>query len=78
MDRGFRTIATPSAHARTSCCASGRSLLAQTAGGLYIVAGALVLELVRALSDICLLFSGIPTIGPKGVPTAADPGEGED
>jgi hypothetical protein len=47
------------------------ALLARTAGGLYVVAGALVLELVRALSDVWVLFSGIPATGPHGVsPTA--------
>jgi modulator of FtsH protease len=40
-------------------CLGAISLLAEVAGGLYIVAGALVLELIRALSDIWVLFSGI-------------------
>ena len=55
-------------------CLGAISLLAQIAGGLYIVAGALVLELVRALSDIWVLFSGIPAIGPKETSAAADRG----
>jgi modulator of FtsH protease len=42
------------------------SVLAQTGGGLYVVAGALVLELVRALSDIWVLFSGITTDVERG------------
>jgi modulator of FtsH protease len=42
-------------------CLGAISLLARTGGGLYIVAGALILELVRALSDIWVLFSGITT-----------------
>ena len=37
------------------------SLLTRTGGGLYVVAAALLLELVRALSDIWVLFSGITT-----------------
>ena len=45
-------------------CFGALALLARTAGGLYIVAGALLLELVRALSDIWVLFSGITTDGP--------------
>jgi hypothetical protein len=40
-------------------CLGAISLLAEVAGGLYVVAGALVLELIRALSDIWVLFSGI-------------------
>jgi modulator of FtsH protease len=40
-------------------CLGAISLLAEAGGGLYIVAGALVLELIRALSDIWVLFSGI-------------------
>jgi modulator of FtsH protease len=40
-------------------CLGAISLLAEAAGGLYIVAGALVIELIRALSDIWVLFSGI-------------------
>jgi modulator of FtsH protease len=47
------------AFAHVLLCLGAISLLTQTAGGLYIVAGALVLELVRALSDIWVLFSGI-------------------
>jgi modulator of FtsH protease len=39
------------------------SVLGKTGGGLYIVAAALLLELVRALSDIWVLFSGITAIG---------------
>jgi hypothetical protein len=42
-------------------CVGAISLLARTAGGLYVIAAALVLELVRALSDIWVLFSGITT-----------------
>jgi hypothetical protein len=38
------------------------SVLARTGGGLYIVAAALLLELIRALSDIWVLFSGITTV----------------
>ena len=34
-------------------------LLARAGGGLYVVAAALVLALVRALSDIWILFTGI-------------------
>jgi modulator of FtsH protease len=40
-------------------CLGAISLLAEAGGGLYIVAAALVLELIRALSDIWVLFSGI-------------------
>jgi modulator of FtsH protease len=46
-------------------CLGAISLLARTAGGLYIVAAALILELVRALSDIWVLFSGIATDGER-------------
>jgi hypothetical protein len=42
--------------------AGALSVLARTGGGLYIVAAALLLELIRALSDIWVLFSGITTI----------------
>jgi hypothetical protein len=45
-------------------CLGAISLLARAAGGLYVVAAALILELVRALSDIWVLFSGITTDGP--------------
>ena len=45
-------------------CLGGISLLARAGGGLYVVATALVLELVRALSDIWVLFSGI-TMDPQ-------------
>jgi modulator of FtsH protease len=50
------------------------SLLARVAGGLYIVAAALVLELVRALFDIWVLFSGI-TADRARAPAPADGGE---
>jgi hypothetical protein len=59
-------------------CLGAISLLAEAAGGLYIVAGALVLELVRALSDIWVLFSGIPVIGPREMSHAADSRGGEE
>jgi modulator of FtsH protease len=42
-------------------CLGAISLLVEAGGGLYVVAGALVLELIRALSDIWVLFSGIGT-----------------
>ena len=46
-----------SAHAAFGLGAIG--LIAHAGGGLYVVAGALLLELVRSLSDIWVLFSGI-------------------
>jgi modulator of FtsH protease len=52
------------AFAHVLLCLGAISLLARTAGGLYVVAVALVLELVRALSDIWVLFSGITTDRP--------------
>jgi modulator of FtsH protease len=54
-------------------CLGAISVLAQTAGGLYVVAAALVLELVRALSDIWVLFSGITTDRQRA--TSTDRGE---
>jgi modulator of FtsH protease len=42
-------------------CVGAITLLAKVAGGMYLIATALVLELVRALSDIWVLFSGIVT-----------------
>jgi modulator of FtsH protease len=54
-------------------CLGAISMLAQTGGGLYIVAGALVLELVRALSDIWVLFSGITA--DRARPAATDRSE---
>jgi modulator of FtsH protease len=42
-------------------CFGAIALLAEVLGGMYVVASALVLELVRALSDIWVLFSGITT-----------------
>jgi modulator of FtsH protease len=54
-------------------CLGAVSLLARVGGGLYIVGAALVLELVRALSDIWVLFSGI-TVGEQ---PAAQPERGE-
>jgi modulator of FtsH protease len=44
-------------------CLGAISLLVRGGGGLYVVAAALVLELVRALSDIWVLFSGITVVG---------------
>jgi len=46
------------------------SLLARAGGGLYVVAAALVLALVRALGDIWILFTGIEQAAATG-PTAA-------
>ena len=37
-------------------------LIVQAGGGLYVVAAALVLALVRALSDIWILFTGIEEV----------------
>jgi modulator of FtsH protease len=54
-------------------CLGAISLLARTAGGLYVVAAALILELVRALSDIWVLFSGITTDQRQG--TSSERGE---
>jgi hypothetical protein len=59
-------------------CLGAISLLAQTTGGHYIVAGALVLELVQALSDIWVLFSGIPAIGPNEMSPAIVRGDGRE
>jgi len=42
------------------------SLLARAGGGLYVVAAALVLALVRALSDIWILFTGIEEAAATG------------
>jgi hypothetical protein len=53
-------------------CWGAIALLARTAGGLYVIAGALVLELVRVLSDIWVLFSGIPATVHDGMPPTAD------
>jgi hypothetical protein len=57
-------------------CLGAIALLARTAGGLYIVAAALLLELVRALSDIWVLFSGITTDGPPGSVQSGERGAG--
>jgi modulator of FtsH protease len=37
-------------------------VIARTAGGLYVVAAALLVELVRSLSDLWVLFSGITAV----------------
>jgi modulator of FtsH protease len=42
-------------------CLGAIALLAEALGGMYLIASVLVLELVRALSDIWVLFSGITT-----------------
>jgi modulator of FtsH protease len=49
------------AFAHILLCLGAIGLLAEAAGGLYVVAAALILELIRALSDIWVLFSGIST-----------------
>jgi modulator of FtsH protease len=49
------------------------SLLARAGGGLYVVAAALVLALVRALSDIWILFTGIEEAGASRSTAALGP-----
>jgi modulator of FtsH protease len=53
-------------------------LLAEAAGGLYVIAAALLLELVRALSDIWVLFSGITTDAARGPAPAEQSGANAD
>jgi len=58
-------------------CLGAISLLARVGGGLYVVAVALVLELVRALSDIWVLFSGITVDGQAAAqPQRSEVGDG--
>jgi len=48
------------------------SLLARAGGGLFVVAAALVLALVRALSDIWILFAGIGEAAATGSTAALE------
>jgi len=58
-------------------CFGAISLLARVGGGLYVVAATLVLELVRALSDIWVLFSGITIDGQAAAqPQRSEVGDG--